>query len=236
MRIRSQFKDYYDKVQALSSFEGVIFNRNLVVLPTEPIPHQYRHLYPVTIGFCGKLYRGIAKPVTRIGQDVVYYEQQFSHMDTCYSLEQFIQNVFRIPVPAKQEREWRRMYEPLFTVTEDKTLFVKHNAPIFIICASPFAGTTLCAHTMTPHKQNDPKGWWNKLGMKGPQRASEAFPSYIPTLKLFNFDTVIPAENAYMEVESFINGVLAVEHREIPEMSNQTKIDQHGFDKSSFRG
>lgn len=54
------------------------------------------------------------------------------------------------------------------------------------------------------------------------------------TLESIGFD-LLSKEDAYTLLCGYVGGVLASEHKSIPEMTDQVKIDSHGFDKKSFR-
>lgn len=207
----------------LSSYEGVVYNRNLVAVNTKLHSGQQRFTM-FTVGFCGKLYSGIVEPVYTVGS--INKPRCFSHMKTHYSFDSF-----KFPMLKQDERERRRSYEKFFSVVEDRSLFIKYNAPIFILISDWSGMFKLCAHSLTPVKKPADKS----VLVDVPLHVSCVFTDYVPTLKLFNFDTVFAANNAYMEVESFINGVLCVEHKVIPEMSDVVKRDQHGFDVNSFK-
>lgn len=66
-------------------------------------------------------------------------------------------------------------------------------------------------------------------------RRSDVF--YInPILKDWEFYKVVDAFTAFTELQMFISGVLGTGEKEIIEISNENKIEQHGFDRKwSFR-
>lgn len=106
----------------------------------------------------------------------------------------------------KISTEDRRDLSFLFTRTIDDSDFVKYNAPVYI----RFDGITY-AHSMS--------GIGNSA----------------ITLREFEFERIKPSHIAYMEIESYISGVLMRQHKTIPQMDNATKVAIHGFDKHSFR-
>ena len=56
-----------------------------------------------------------------------------------------------------------------------------------------------------------------------------------PNLKKYEFYKVVDAFTAFQEIQMFISGVLGIGEREIIEVEDKYKIDQHGYDKWSFR-
>jgi hypothetical protein len=120
-------------------------------------------------------------------------------------------------------REERRRLAEVYFVKEDHSLFIKYNAPVFIITESS-------AHFHTT----------NKVASSKPVRLSEHTlfgESDWPTLKLYEFDKIVPAEQAYMSIESYLRGVLAREYKSEPKEGDDLKIERAGFDlKQSFRG
>ena len=56
-----------------------------------------------------------------------------------------------------------------------------------------------------------------------------------PTLKDYEFYKVMDSFTAFQEIQMFIGGVLGTGEKEIVEVEDKYKIDQHGFNKFSFR-
>jgi hypothetical protein len=72
-------------------------------------------------------------------------------------------------------------------------------------------------------------------GYRGKPRNTDVF--YVnPILKDWEFYKVVDAFTAFTELQMFISGVLGTGEKEIIEISNENKIEQHGFDRKwSFR-
>lgn len=56
-----------------------------------------------------------------------------------------------------------------------------------------------------------------------------------PILSEYNFYKVKPAWEAYQEIDSYICGVLSFPQNAMVEIEDKYRIEQHGFDKWSFR-
>lgn len=56
-----------------------------------------------------------------------------------------------------------------------------------------------------------------------------------PILKEYDFFRVVDSFTAFQELQMFIGGVLGTGQKEIIEVEDKYKIEQHGFDKWSFR-
>ena len=85
-------------------------------------------------------------------------------------------------------------------------VFRKYNAPVFLY-----------------------DSYWDRV------RRSDVF--YVnPVLKDWEFYKVVDAFTAFTELQMYISGVLGTGEKEIIEISNENKIEQHGFDRKwSFR-
>ncbi len=56
-----------------------------------------------------------------------------------------------------------------------------------------------------------------------------------PNLKQYKFQTIKDTYTAYQDIFQFVAGVLNAPENKMVQISNQDKIDKHGFDKHSFR-
>ncbi len=230
MRIESQFKDYYDHVQKFSTSFNHVYHRNISAIKVDRT-QPYWDGRRIEIGFCGKIYHCLGSPV--------YHEHKwnepsvFKHYHTYLTAEEYFarHDVHH----SKSARETRRQAEADFRIEESNDLFIQHNTPVFIVLSGGYEDYYLCPHSLTRNKQVSQKQYGLQIGESA--LISHVFDQFVPTLKLMNFDRIMPANQAYMNIESYINGVLGIEYKAIPIMDNETKIDQAGFDKkTSFRG
>lgn len=216
MRIESQFKDYYDCMQKFASSDVMPYRRNLLVEQHGCVGYKVNPSYSLqkfAIGFCGKIYYGLK---------YVYNKHQFMFSDNesfcVYSFEDYNS---KLDHPfGKKDSNIIRKYENYFSIVEDDSVFIEKNTPIFIDCGNKWT----CCHTMS--KIVRPK--------LGPYEYPFTL-DFVPTLKGFEFDKIFSPELAYMNIESYINGTLAREHKSVPEMKNKDKISSHGFNDNSFR-
>jgi hypothetical protein len=219
MRIQSQFKDYYDSMQKFASFDVLPYRRNVLVEESDFILKKKQYIRPqkFAIGFCGKIYYGLHHETTEEQREKypsVYSENNFS----VYSYED-LKNYDR--TARYDARETIRKYNEYFEVVEDNSIFIEKNTPIFIASNEFAYGPWICYHTMSKPKNANPKEY--------------PILDFTPTLEMYHFEKMFTKELAYMNIESYINGVLAAEHKQVPEMENGVKITSHGFDKKSFR-
>lgn len=56
-----------------------------------------------------------------------------------------------------------------------------------------------------------------------------------PILKEYQFFKLFDSFQAFQEIQMFISGVLGNKEKDIPQIEDKFKIEQHGFDKWSFR-
>lgn len=219
MRIQSQFKDYYDSMQKFASSDVLPYRRYANIEESELLlSKKKQHVKPArfVIGFCGKIYYGLHHEATKEGErknDTLYEDVDFS----VYSYE----DLKNYKKTTYDSRETIREYNEYFEVIEDNSIFIEKNTPIFIASSEFAYGPWICYHSMSRSKNINTKQY--------------PILDFTPTLEMYHFHKVFPKELAYMEIESYINGVLALEHKQIPEMGNEVKIASHGFDKKSFR-
>lgn len=213
MRIQSNFKDYYDRMQAYTFGKSSVYTRAWVESLKEPSPESSGsfHDSPFYVGFCGKLYCGRRitwhedGPKTKWGYHQSIQVNKYFFDIVSYEAHKI--NGVRYHL-TKEEK--RKVFNS-FGVTETDTPFIKDNSPILFFD-------------------------WNNdiccpLELKGRRRHDA--PNF--SLESIGFETIINAESAYTELCGYITGVLELEHKEVPEMENSVKIESHGFNKKSFR-
>lgn len=219
MRIQSQFKDYYDSMQKFASSDVLPYRRYANIEESSfLLSKKKQHVRPAkfVIGFCGKIYYGLHHEATKEGErknDTLYEDVDFS----VYSYED-LKSYKKTTYDSKEEV---KKYNEYFEVVEDNSIFIEKNTPIFIASNEFAYRSWICYHTMSRSKTVNTRQY--------------PILDFTPTLEMYDFHKVFTKELAYMNIESYINGVLAAEHKQIPEMENEVKITSHGFDKKSFR-
>lgn len=229
MRIQSKFHDYYDGQQKYNSDYKKVFNRCTSIDEIEPLKEYCGYeLRSVRIGFCGTiynmLYRAEYKPTGYTPTDA-YYQYNYRSEEFIYSIDDYIAMHAKCKYSGRVTLEEKRKTGTYLQSWKDDTIFVKYNCPVFIQTGSNSymngSNGTIWAHTLTrPFVAESRRYDYNNTPNK--------------TLAQYKFDKIISAEQAYMEIESYISGVLGREHKVIPEMDNATKVAIHGFNKTSF--
>ena len=166
--------------------------------------HCFRNDSSFVIGFCGKIYGGIYKFIEEKTDRSVKWDVKYTYI---------YDHVWSLDQWAEGRRSFNYLSiedlkerEKNFFVMEDNSIFIEENSPIFYIDRN----NSVCC-PLNP--QNHEK--FNK------------------TLKSFHFETKVSPEEAYTSLVDYI-AFLGMEHKFIPEMSNDVKIVSHGFDKKSF--
>ncbi len=232
MRIKSRFRDFYDSAQQYVQGDSTWYRRNLLIVPNAEDLHVHGPFGPeiVRVGFCGIVYSGIRwwwseRVHPRQSKWVDRWEYSWNYLEYLES---------RMSRTSYLREHDLRCHKHLFGA-DGGDGFVENNAPVFIHHPLPRRPTT--------RPTEESPIWWTK------DRPSAIFyhtqnPADYPierdrgkryTLQHVGFDRVFDANTAYMQVESYVNGVLGREHKVVPEPDDETKIGSHGFDKASFR-
>lgn len=216
MRIESQFKDYYDCMQKFASSDVMPYRRNLLIEKYGCVEYKEVPSYSMqkfSIGFCGKIYYGLKYSYNK-------YCGVFTENESFYTYS-FKDYNSKIKYPyGKKDSNTIRRFNNYFSIVEDDSVFIEKNTPIFI----EYGNKWTCYHTMSK--------------IVRPKLGPNEYPftlDFVPTLKSFEFNKMFSPELAYMNIESYVNGTLAREHKSIPEMENKDKIALHGFDNHSFK-
>lgn len=175
MRIKSQFKDYYDHMQKYVVGQSTVWNRSWCSmsskLPTPRIHYYGRQCY---IGFCGKTYGFLYYHVTHTDWRTRKKEEYRWY---AWNVEET-----RFPYEDRDNYdpglEQRRRLEPCFKVIEDDSIFVTENTPVFVI--TPWK-RVCCPLFPTNHEQYD------------------------ETLKTLGFGEVVEAKDAYNDLINYID-------------------------------
>jgi hypothetical protein len=215
MWIRSRQKDYYDHIQKYVT-GGRVFVRNWVdtILPERHLERSGSY-YPIIVGFCGKIYGYFCEKYEMFGDEVIF--------NIFTSVQEYVDKPRKYSRPNKESI---RKVTPYFFEKEDHGAFISLNAPIFIGYPS-----------IKPFINGDEFWWTNSLnGYKYahcPLHTGAGVTNGV-ALQDLGFDRIIDAENAYTNLVSYVD-FLGREYKSIPEMSNETKIEAHGFGPASFR-
>ena len=224
MRVSSPFKDYYDVYQKYTFGASKIYNRYwsdgksdfkyknfysnsywIVNSRNKDVSSKYVELEQVIIGFCGKIHSYVL---------AFYYEEKHGKPRTIYKITP-ITSVEGLEQFCKLSKEEKRVASSAFFTEEDNSIFIKENCPIFLIKKSNYYSTNFDFLCCSMEKNR--------------ARSDQQFP-----LSFYCFDTFVNAEVAWTGLTSYID-FLGTQYKEIPEMTNETKIKSHGFDEMSFR-
>lgn len=207
MRIKSNFRDYYDSVQQYVYGESSTYTRAWCSMNNR---HSELLLNSkcfnldssFVVGFCGRIYGGVHKFVR---EERVKGEPNTRYIyDYVWSIEQWYSGRYEIDWMDKERIKARQKN---FFIKDEHSIFIEENCPIFYIDRN----YSVCC-PLNP--QNHEK--------------------FNQTLKSCHFEQIVSPEEAYTSLVDYI-GFLGMEHKTIPEMSNDVKVISHGFDKHSFR-
>lgn len=224
MRIISKFHDYYDRAMGLGQDRTVVFVRhteNVKDAPAimEPPYHFDRHsrdwtarCEPFTIGFCGKVYRGIAA-------DLQYrdYEAGVANVRHCFydldDLAEFLAaKKMDLGAVKGKRRGWRWSYRQGWQEFMEKPQGEVSAEAWFIECK-----VALLA--------------WDRALMIGKELGIVRN----PRLKNYEFFRVFEPFQTFQELSMFIGGVLPGADADMAKVSDKDRLAQRGFDKWSFR-
>lgn len=121
MRIKSQFKDYYDHMQKYVVGQSTVWNRSWCSMSSVPLMEPRGYSLHCKLGFCGKVYGFLY-------EDYTDWKTKIRTVSYFWSVEE----LYHRWDPKNIGAEERRRCQPYFSVEEDDNLFVKNNAPVFI--------------------------------------------------------------------------------------------------------
>lgn len=205
MRIKSNFKDYYDISQSFDKTETLyVREENLFVKKHNREFLRAGYLseaqYSVDavlgyIGFCGYLY-----PYAKVKDRTFYNAEDLMNFIKDLGVEEktsrFISSVYL-------HLNYRKEVENFFNKKPSilSNLFHEHNCPVF---------------NYELGKEND------RLFVN-------------PSLKEMKFMTIKDPYQAYQDISTFVSGVLNNKENPMILISDTDKLAKHGFDKWSFR-
>lgn len=231
MYIISKHKDFYDGVAGTFGIDKtIIYNREIIEVEHENRPtifresdnpfrnlgffHLKKHNKPkyelyghFIVGFCGKLYIGWK---LYSENNKKYYPMLST--DAIITKITYNNNYIKTILDPKS---WHGMLDDDIRYVLNYNpiqIFRDFNTPIFVYDYD-YNRTYFTSY----HGNNNPKFFIN------------------PLLKEYKFYRVFNAVQAFQEIQMFLGGVLGNKEKEIIEIADKYKIEQHGFDKWSFR-
>jgi len=233
IKIYSKWQDYYDGVQAYGQDKKVIYKRKKIVcregtktyrqVTNSPAVsqlidsllnnrHEFKNIFSrvqFILFFCGKSYLGFIYGL-RDKQDKIT-----NHY--CYSMYD-IESLFKLCNTKLPEPRW-------YTYPSSNTILRKKLPEIFELSKH-------FEHNLDTFNLHHMLGTPVFIYLKHNSR------DYIllnPKLKTYEFYKTMDAYTTFQEISMFISGVLGGISPPMIEISNDTKIAKHGFNKWSFR-
>ena len=215
MRIKSNFKDFYDKIQGYISSTNVFFTRTWCDSVVKSQTSNRDRQEPFFIGFCGYLYHGMRvlryEKVEKVEYNRIVYRER-----PVYTYH-WNMDSFRKEVHYLSKYEANKLAGN-FKVVDNHNPFVEDNSPIIL----DESGKRLCCPLDYRHRTVYTCGpSWDKQPL--------------PSLMDYGFDKVLTPQDAYCQLCDYVTGFLSCEHKIVPEMSDKVKRDSHGFDNRSFK-
>jgi hypothetical protein len=240
MYIISKKKDYYDGVAGTTGIDKtIVYERDIIEVEDNDMPEFFRKttyfnhfrgrednpfyklgnshidnlywkIYPYhsyfIIGFCGKLYVGFK--LYSLNKDTNDYNNVITTIT--YDQEFMIQLFDR-------ETYWGHFQDNLNHVLQYDAMdwFRKMNTPCFIFDQN-YSGMS-------------------HIDLKFNRSNHDSKFIINPLLKKYEFYKLFDTFQAFQEIQMFIGGVLGNREKEIVNVADKYKIEQHGFDKYSFR-
>jgi len=248
MRIISEFRDYYDCVQAHGQDQGFVYLRNPEIVEYDhQAPHRSKnspgnfwpfpeirgnvtrshklYIREYIVGFCGKVY-----PALHLRKDVL------DDPIICHNVEDIDKFVKAAGYSKKQVEEY---FKP-----KKRNYWNSH------WCGSSRSGFEHffkeCADQQDQHEKIFQESgspiftavyrdrYWYDTDRKPHWKPSTI--TFNAELKKHGFYRIFPTALAYQEISMYLSGVLGQGNPVIPEISNDDMIESKGFNlKSSFR-
>ena len=239
MRIRSNFKDYYDCIQRLGQDQELIFNRFSSIVELERTACPYIGNGPgyhdgdmycdsIAIGFCGKVYIAVRMKKSYYDNGIWCHSANAVDAFIANNYNKKEQNYYfgRKPLRNRRQQLWhghtQRSIKNFFKDNPPKQTdkkFIEHSCAIY------------CETGWTPAYIGGPVGEPRTPG----RRAHLSYLTINPQLKRFNFAKVLDPYTAYQELQMYVAN-MAMPNKPIPEISDKDMLEIKGFDpKWSFR-
>ena len=238
MRIISKFKDYYDSALAFGQDKTVVFVRDNqyldpkrpenkileTVLPKFNINTKTKNntqiaFGPVLVVFCGKLYRGVmcnrkTKPEPIKGLVYQLDENETKVFYKCDELEDYL-TLYGMKLPEERKYFWQtdRNSDNLKTYLANQGTLELSEYCI----SNRFVTLTFMEDVATDNYRRE-QTWYANSSLSHAQ-----------------FYKVFDSFSAYQELDMFISGTLPQSTAMPIQIEDKYRIQQHGFDKYSFR-
>jgi len=208
--------DYYDGVIPFDSDRERVFVRDHKTIELVPVDNSrlqikstarpvLRGIEKLEVIFCGKRYRGI-----RIKETTRQYQPLIDVF--AWTAERALQHLEFDDRPAWRTPDGEQIYSQDVgryfapTPVDEKTFALLRQQKILIAIAQ--------------HEGFSNKSTW---------RVNSA------ELKYLHFGSIMPAWEAYQELEMFLGTILVNDDDQMVKVSEQSKLVKHGFDKWSFK-
>jgi len=233
MRIISKFRDYYDSAMAYGQDDRQVWVRNTTEMTEQEArdllnslseknalgiylpPYCVGAAPPYTavyVGFCGKVYAGLIAHSRRWGVDdtVFWSADAFLKWTKDHDKDAYLW----LNRPGRRDH-WIRAES---TVNQSKTNFENlvtrfgvslHADDVFVDLGVPIFVVV--------------------------NRRYEATGATNPQLKQYGFASMVDPYSAFQELSMFIGNQLPLQQPDLIEISDKDRIQQHGFNKQSFR-
>lgn len=237
MKIISNYKDYYDAVQAYGVEQDIVYKRfqesveistNIgygecspleeIYLNSKGLKNHYIKASDTTVGFCGKLYKGLIfreyKDKKLIQTEVFYQledvEKYLKKLQTQHRKISVIQSWYEPGLlDSLRYIDFQEFFEPNKSPKENTAIFQEIQAPIFVLENNIY------------HNSEDSK----KIQV-----------IKNPNLKDLGFYRVMESYLCFQEIGQFLGGVLVIKENIDSKLNDLDKVKQHGFDeKYGFR-
>lgn len=213
MRLHTDFHDYYDNAVGYGIDDNVHYNRftkevEVKIKLRVDLPPVGLETY--LLGFCGKIYPIVGlKKLNRSIYECEYDYGDYEVIEKYYA--------YSFEEADKKDREWDEFCRG-FSYSNDRE---KMELKQFFIHWS-FQDDSIFLEYKTPV-------WIVKLDR------NESFGFINPKLKDYSFDRIKDPFTAFQEISMYLSNIL-VEQKEVAEIEDKFRIEQHGFDlKKSFR-
>lgn len=214
MLIVSKFRDYYDGVSSLGVDKTCVYNRKSEIKPLSK-EHQFtwkdKFYLPFSTWYNEPYHRSFI--IGFCGKFYLGYEfERKGDGETQYYFEYDYEKIFEY-IKSLQGKNWHKKdcFENAIAKYKNEnslSIHQQYHCPVFVIDH----GTT----------ENIVNGNKTILILN-------------PCLKKYNFQVNKDAYSTHQEIYQFMSGVLGNKEKEIIEVSEKNKIQQHGMDKWSFR-
>lgn len=239
IRINSDFRDYYDCIQAIGQDQTFVYQRfaREEILTNYPFyaitnfiyEHSVLDYHTVNIGFCGRVYAAL-----KVNRHKWHIEGNKDNIAYCYSIDDIDKYVdehcskkeqegyyYKSGYSTKMARLWpwsqrRKELELFFTKGEE---YYKQN---------------LNKHRLRFEENHCPVFYSIYDGNRNKRNKKEYKIVYDGKIGQFDFARIFDPYQAYQEIAMFLGG-LAVPLKPIPTIDDSTMLEIKGFDKYSFR-